>query len=206
MSRYICIEGNIGSGKTTLARALSKRMNSRLVLEEFEENAFLEKFYQNPKRYAFPVEMTFLAERYKQLSEILAKPEDLFQNDIIADYSISKSLLFAKNNLNEHEYNLYNDLFEILTSKLRKPDLTIYLERSMDSLLKNIKKRGRSYEMALESDYLFEIGEKYNALLISEKDSNLMILNVEKFDFINNPNDIERVVNEIQKFTGNRDT
>lgn len=206
MSRYICIEGNIGSGKTTLAKALSKSMNSRLVLEEFEENAFLEKFYKSPERYAFPVEMTFLAERYKQLSEILSKPEDLFQNDIIADYSISKSLLFAKNNLNEHEYNLYNDLFEILTSKLRKPDLTIYLERSMDSLLENIKKRGRPYEMGLGSDYLLDIGSKYNSLIISEKDSNLMILNVEKFDFVKNPTDVEMVVNEIQSFTGNRVT
>ncbi len=206
MSRYICIEGNIGSGKTTLAKALSKSMNSRLVLEEFEENAFLERFYKNPERYAFPVEMTFLAERYKQLSEILSKPEDLFQNDIIADYSISKSLLFAKNNLNEHEYNLYNDLFEILTSKLRKPDLTIYLERSMGSLLENIKKRGRPYEMELDSEYLLDIGKKYNSLLVSEKESNLMILNVEAFDFIKNPDDVEKVVNEIQSFTGNRVT
>lgn len=204
MSRYICIEGNIGSGKTTLAKALAKRMNARLVLEEFEGNAFLEKFYENPKRYAFPVEMTFLAERYKQLSEILSKPEDLFQNDIIGDYSISKSLLFAKNNLNEHEYNLYNDLFEILTSKLRKPDLTIYLERSMDSLLRNIKNRGRPYEMSLKQDYLLDIGRKYNALLISEKRSNLLILNVEKYDFIEHPEDVERVIHEIQAFAGNR--
>lgn len=206
MSRYICIEGNIGSGKTTLAKALSKRMNAQMVLEEFETNAFLESFYENPKRYAFPVEMTFLAERYKQMSEILARPGDLFKKDIVADYSIFKSLLFAKNNLNEHEYNLYQDLFGILTSKLRKPDLIIYLERSMDSIVGNIKKRGRSYEMSLSNEYLQDIKEKYNALLIRDRRPDVLVFNAQDYDFIANENDVEKVIEEIERFTGNRNS
>tara|TARA_R110002096_G_scaffold276109_1_gene469891 strand:- start:105633 stop:106253 length:621 start_codon:yes stop_codon:yes gene_type:complete len=206
MARYICIEGNIGSGKTTLAKALSKKLNTRLVLEEFEGNAFLEKFYKNPKRYAFPVEMTFLAERYKQLSEILSKPEDMFQRDIIADYSISKSLLFAKNNLDLQEFVLYKDLFEILNTKLRKPDLIIFLDRSIGSTLENIKKRGRPYEMNIDEEYLMDIKERYKQLLINDKTANLLVLNAENYDFIDKPKDLDILIEEINTFTGNRIT
>lgn len=204
MSRYICIEGNIGAGKTTLAKSLAKQMNAKLVLEEFEENDFLKKFYENPKRYAFPVEMSFLAERYRQLQDVLTASEDMFQNDIIADYSMFKSMLFAKNNLEAHEYNLYMEFYNLVESRIKIPDLIVFLERPMDSIISNIKKRGRSYEMNIERDYLEKIKEKYYMLFKQNSNTKLLMLNADEYDFIDNEGDINDVVGKINECTENR--
>ncbi len=151
---FITIEGNIGAGKTTLAHLLSKHLNARLILEEFAENPFLPKFYENQQQYAFPLELFFMAERYKQLKELL-QTKDMFQNVTISDYLFTKCLLFAKVNLPEEEFLLYQKLFDIINPQLVQPDLLIYLHAPVRKLKENIKKRNRSYEQSIEAEYLF---------------------------------------------------
>jgi deoxyadenosine/deoxycytidine kinase len=141
---YITIEGNIGAGKTTLAHILSKHFNARLILEQFADNPFLSKFYENPGRYAFPLELFFMAERYKQL-KYLIHTQDLFQNITVSDYQFTKCLLFAKINLPEEEFRLYQKFFDIIYQQLPQPDILIYLHVPVTQLQRNIKKRNRSY-------------------------------------------------------------
>ena len=157
---FITIEGNIGAGKTTLAHLLSKHFNARLILEEFADNPFLPKFYENKQQYAFPLELFFMAERYKQLKELL-QTKDLFHNITISDYLFTKCLLFAKVNLAEEEFLLYQKLFDIINPQLIQPDLLIYLHSPISKLKDNIKKRNRLYEQSIESDYLFSLQETY---------------------------------------------
>lgn len=204
MSRYICIEGNIGAGKTTLAKALAKKMNSKLILEEFDENDFLRKFYETPSRYAFPLEMSFLADRYRQLLDVLAGSEDLFFNDVIADYSIYKSQLFAKNNLEAHEYNLYMEFYSLIAHRIRKPDLIIFLDRPISSVVKNIKKRGRDYEMNMEMSYLAGLKEKYAMLQKQYDQQKWLVLNADDYDFIENDKDIDIIIDQINELTTKR--
>ena len=202
MTNYICIEGNIGAGKTTLAKALSARLNARLVLEEFEDNGFLEKFYRNPKRYAFPLEMSFLSERYKQLQEVVLPTEDLFQNNIVADYSIYKCLLFAKNNLEDQDFKMYQEFFNLVVNKLKKPDLIIFLQRPLDSIIKNIRTRNRQYELDIAPDYLINIGEKYDKLFKQHEMPKVLTVRADEYDFINNNMDVNRLVDLIGTKTG----
>ena len=162
--RYVALEGNIGAGKTTLANALATHYGARLVLEEFAHNDFLPKFYAEPARYAFPLELSFLADRYKQLKELLAVPE-LFAQNIISDYSFFKSLLFAKNNLEAAEYELYQRLFDIIVQQIPRPDLLIYLDAPVDTLRQRIAQRGRSYEQAMPDAYLESLQAAYRQLL-----------------------------------------
>src|SRR5690349_2117992 len=149
---FITIEGNIGAGKTTLAHLLSKRLNARLILEEFADNPFLSKFYENPGQYAFPLELFFMAERYKQLKELLHKA-DLFQSITVSDYLFTKCLLFAKVNLPVEEFRLYQKLFDIIHQQLLHPDILIYLHAPIKKLQQNIKKRQRSYEQSIPDEY-----------------------------------------------------
>src|SRR3984957_10805077 len=151
---YIAIEGNIGAGKTTLAHLLSKYYNARLILEQFADNPFLKKFYENPAQNAFPLELFFMAERYKQLKE-LVHTADLFQSVTISDYLFTKCLLFAKVNLGEQEFRLYQKLFEIIHSQVVQPDILISLHAPVSKLQANIRKRNRSYEQAIPDEYLF---------------------------------------------------
>jgi len=157
---FITIEGNIGAGKTTLAHLLSKHFNARLVLEQFADNPFLPKFYENPQQFAFPLELFFMAERFKQLKE-LVQQKDLFQNLTISDYLFTKCLLFAKINLSEEEFRLYQRLFDIMHQQLVQPEILIYLHAPVNKLQQNIKKRNRSYEQKIPDDYLFSIQETY---------------------------------------------
>lgn len=150
---YIAIEGNIGSGKTSLTHRIAEEFNARTIFERFEDNSFLPKFYKDPDKYAFPLEMSFLADRYQQLKDELAKG-DLFKSFTIADYFIDKSLIFARNNLQSDEFNLYARLFEIINSTLPKPELIVYLYNNIDRVQSNIKKRGRSYEINITDNYL----------------------------------------------------
>ncbi len=158
--QFITIEGNIGAGKTTLANLLAQKLNARLILEEFAENPFLPKFYNNPQQYAFPLELFFMAERYKQLKDMVHTKE-LFQSITVSDYLFTKCLLFAKVNLPEEEFRLYQKLFEIIHHQLVFPDILIYLHAPVNKLQQNIKKRNRSFEQKIPDEYLFNIQETY---------------------------------------------
>lgn len=183
---YIAIEGNIGAGKTTLCKMLAEEYNCKLVLEQFSDNPFLPMFYNDPDRHAFTVELFFMSERYSQLQSTLLE-RDLFQQHTIADYFFIKTLLFANKTLTKEEYQLFKRFFNILNNKFPKPDLLVYLYRSVDHLLNNIKKRGRSYEAEISAEYLQNIQQGYLDYFKVEKDIPVLIIDVKDYDFVANP-------------------
>ena len=195
---YIAIEGNIGAGKTTLALKIADDFNAKTVLERFADNPFLPKFYEDQTRFAFPLEMSFLADRYQQISDDLAQ-FDLFKDFIVADYHIFKSLIFAKVTLTDDEYRLYRKLFEIIYKEMPKPDLYIYLYQNTDRLLANIKKRGREYEQEIAADYLDKINQGYLDYIKSQTDLNVLIIDVSDRDFVQNQEDYVYILNKIQE-------
>ncbi len=195
---YIAFEGNIGAGKTTLTTKIAEDFNAKTVLERFADNPFLPKFYEDQNRYAFPLEMSFLADRYKQLSDDLAQ-FDLFKDFIVADYHIFKSLIFAKVTLQEDEFRLYKTLFDIVYREMPKPDLYVYLYQNTERLLKNIKKRGRSYEQNIPADYLDKINSGYLDYIKSQADLNVLIIDVSDRDFVENQEDYLYILEEIQQ-------
>lgn len=182
---YICIEGNIGAGKTTLSRMLSEEFDTRLILEQFEDNSFLPKFYAEPDKYAFPLELSFLAERFQQLKKELTA-HDLFGTITIADYFINKSLIFARSTLQNDEYALFQKLFQIILPNLPKPNLIVYLHTGVGRLQNNIRERGRSYEQNIRSEYLSKIQDAYLEYLRTQQDLKILIIDTEKIDFVNN--------------------
>ena len=195
---YIAIEGNIGAGKTTLANKLAEDFNAKMVLERFADNPFLPKFYEDQSRYAFPLEMSFLADRYQQISDDLAQ-FDLFKDFVVADYHIFKSLIFAKVTLAEDEFRLYKTMFDIIYKEMPKPDLYIYLYQNTERLLQNIKLRGRSYEQEIPAEYLEKINSGYLDYIKSQKDLNVLIIDVSNKDFLQNQEDYAFILEEIQK-------
>ncbi len=195
---YVAFEGNIGAGKTTLATKISEDFNAKTVLERFADNPFLPKFYKDQNRYAFPLEMSFLADRYQQLSDDLAQ-FDLFKDFIVADYHIFKSLIFAKITLADDEYRLYRNLFDIIYREMPKPDLYIYLYQNSERLLQNIKKRGRSYEQKIPAEYLDKINNGYLDYIKSQTELNVLIIDVSDRDFVKNQEDYLYILNEIQQ-------
>lgn len=197
---FITIEGNIGAGKTTLSRLLSKRMNTRLILEEFADNPFLPKFYQNKEQYAFPLELFFMAERYKQMKDYL-KAKDIFHQSTISDYLFTKSLLFAKVNLPDEEFNLYRRLYNIIYPQLIKPDLLIYLHASVHKLRDNIKRRNRSYEQSIDPDYLVALERTYTQF-IKQHQYKTLIVDVENADFLGNERHLDTIVEALEKDYG----
>lgn len=194
----IVIEGNIGAGKTTLANRISEDFDAKLVLEGFADNPFLPKFYEDQARYAFPLEMSFLADRYQQLSDDLTQL-DLFKNFTVADYFIFKSLIFARVTLGEDEYRLYQKIFDIMYKEIPKPDLYIYLYQNTEQLLENIRKRGRSYEQEIPSDYLDKINQGYLDYLKQQKDLNVLIIDVSDKDFVENQEDYISILEKLSK-------
>lgn len=195
---YVAFEGNIGAGKTTLVTKISEDFNAKTVLERFADNPFLPKFYKDQNRYAFPLEMSFLADRYQQLSDDLAQ-FDLFKDFLVADYHIFKSLIFAKITLAEDEYRLYRNLFDIIYREMPKPDLYIYLYQNSERLLQNIRKRGRSYEQKIPAEYLDKINNGYLDYIKSQTDLNVLIIDVSERDFVKNQKDYLYILDEIQK-------
>ena len=181
---FIAIEGNIGAGKTTFCNRIADDFNCQLILESFEDNPFLPFFYQNPERYAFPVELFFMTERHKQLQEGLLEQE-LFKKGTIADYFFLKTLLFARNNLKTEERRLFSRLFDVLNNSFPKPDLLVYLHRSVDILRENIDKRGRSYEKDITNDYLQKIQNTYFEFFRTEMSIPILIVDIERADFLN---------------------
>jgi len=195
---YISIEGNIGAGKTTLVGKIAEDFNAKTVLERFADNPFLPKFYKDQNRYAFPLEMSFLADRYQQISDDLAQ-FDLFKDFIVADYHIFKSLIFAKVTLAEDEFRLYKTLFDIIYKEMPKPDLYIYLYQNTERLLHNIKRRGRSYEQEIPAEYLEKINNGYLDYIKTQKDLNVLVIDVSERDFVKNQKDYTFILNEIKK-------
>jgi deoxyguanosine kinase len=194
---FITIEGNIGAGKTTLAHLISKQLNARLILEEFADNPFLPKFYENQQQYAFPLELFFMAERYKQLKDLL-RTKDMFQNVTISDYLFTKCLLFAKVNLPEEEFLLYQKLFDIINPQLIQPDLLIYLHAPVSKLKENIKKRNRNYEQAINSEYLFSLQETYTQY-IKQHNIKTLFIDASSADFLGNEKHLNAVLEALDK-------
>ena len=196
---YIAIEGNIGAGKTSLANMMSDEFNAKIVLERFADNPFLPKFYNDNERFAFPLEMSFLADRYQQLSDDLAQ-FDLFKNFIVSDYYIFKSLIFAQVTLHSDEYKLYRKMFDLMYKEITKPDLYVYLYQNTERLLENIKKRGRDYEQNIEASYLQKIHDGYSNFIKTQPDLNILIIDVSELDFVNNFDDYETIINKIKNY------
>jgi deoxyadenosine/deoxycytidine kinase len=193
---YIAIEGNIGAGKTTLAHMLAEQFNARLVLEQFEDNSFLPKFYKEPEKYAFPLELSFLAERYQQLKKDASRL-DLFQEFTIADYFIQKSLIFSRKTLQSDEYTLFTKLFNIIISQLPQPDLMIYLYVDINRLLKNIQKRGRSYEQEIQYEYLERIQKGYLDFIAQQTNMRILVIDSNQLDFVASHEDYELLLSII---------
>ncbi|MGQ8338744.1 deoxynucleoside kinase [Sunxiuqinia sp. A32] len=189
---YLVIEGNIGAGKTSLATMLAKEFHAKEVLEGFNENPFLPKFYEDRDKYAFPLEMSFLADRYSQLNKNIREFE-LFSSFVISDYYFMKSLIFAQNTLSETEYQLYQRFFNIIYEKLPKPDLYVYLHLDVDNLLKNIEKRGRSYEQKMDPLYLEKISQGYFSFFNQQNNFPILILDTNKIDFVRNKEHYKRI-------------
>jgi deoxyguanosine kinase len=193
---YIAIEGNIGAGKTSLANKIAHDFNAKLILERFADNPFLPKFYEDAARYAFPLEMSFLADRYQQISDDLAQ-FDLFKDFMVSDYDVFKSLIFSKITLHEDEFKLYRKLFYLMYKDLRKPDLYVYLHQNTERLQENIKKRGRDYEQNIKSEYLEKINTGYLEFLKTQTDFNIKIIDVSNRDFIDDRSDYLWVLSAI---------
>ncbi len=194
--QFITIEGNIGAGKTTLANILSKKINARLILEEFADNPFLPKFYESPEQYAFPLELFFMAERYKQLKELL-QTNDLFQSVTVSDYLFTKCLLFAKVNLPAEEYLLYQKLFDIINPQIIQPDVLIYLHSPVTKLQDNIKKRNRNYEQNIPDDYLFTLQETYTQY-IKQHNVKTIFVDSSNADFIENEKHVQIILDALE--------
>jgi len=193
---YIVIEGNIGAGKTTLVKKLGEEIKARIILERFAENPFLPKFYLEPDRFSFPVELSFLADRYHQLKEELSN-RDIFSSVILADYYFSKSLIFASITLKDDEYMLYRQLYNIIHQHLPVPDLYVYLHLPVEKLLSNIKKRGRNYESTIEESYLLKLQNGYFEYMKTKSDMRILIIDGSNINYINNQDDYIKTKNSI---------
>ena len=190
---FITIEGCIGAGKTTLAKKLAEDFNGKLILEQFEGNPFLPKFYEDPERHAFPVELYFMAERFKHLKNLLSEG-DIFKSFTVSDFLFQKSLIFATNNLKEDEAKLYRMLFDIINSSLPKPDIILYLYAPVEKLQQNIKRRGRDYEQNITSEYLENIQRAYLDYFKMQNQSRVVLLNTSALNFADNQADYDKVI------------
>ncbi|HAK11137.1 MAG TPA: deoxynucleoside kinase [Chitinophagaceae bacterium] len=194
---FITVEGNIGAGKTTLTHLLAKHFNARIILEEFADNPFLPKFYENPQQYAFPLELFFMAERYKQLKDMI-HTNDMFQSITISDYLFTKCLLFAKVNLPEEEFRLYQKLFDIIHQQLVFPDILIYLHAPVHKLQQNIRKRNREYEQSIPDEYLYNIQETYTSY-IKQHNIKTIFIDASNADFLGNEKHLQVVLDALDK-------
>jgi len=196
--KYIIIEGNIGAGKTTLATKIAEQFGGKLILEEFHDNPFLPKFYKNQERYSFPLELSFLAARYKQLNKEITST-DLFKSFTIADYYFVKSLIFARSTLQQDEYNLYRQLFDIIYQQLPLPDIYVFLHARTERLLENIESRGRDYEKDISSEYLKQITDSYFNFFKSESRFPILIINTTEVDFVKDTSDYNKLIEVISQ-------
>ena len=197
---YIAVEGVIGAGKSTLARMLADRGGARLVLEEFEDNPFLGTFYQDRDRWAFQTQLAFLASRFRQQRQLAAR--DLFQSQVVSDYTFDKDRIFAHVTLSGDELALYESLFSIMETNAVAPDLVIYLRSSVDRLMHNVALRGRSYEAGMDAAYLAELSEAYDRHFFHYRRSSLLIVDASRIDFVREPSHFEELVRQIRRIQG----
>jgi deoxyadenosine/deoxycytidine kinase len=195
---YIAIEGNIGAGKTTLAGKVAEQFNGKLILEQFEDNPFLARFYKDPEKYAFPLELSFLAERYQQLRRELASQE-LFTDFTISDYFLNKSLIFARKTLNDDEYQLFITLFNIMNANIPRPDLLVHLYVSVGKLQHNIRHRGREYEQRIPDEYLEKIQDSYFNYLKQQPQLRILLLDINALDFVAYPDHFRKIVDAMNQ-------
>jgi deoxyadenosine/deoxycytidine kinase len=195
---YIVIEGNIGAGKTTLSTMIADQFNARLILEQFSDNPFLPKFYIDPSKYSFPLELSFLASRYKQLKEELV-PQDLFKTFTVADYYFMKSLVFAASTLEGDEYNLYRQIFYIIYGSLPRPDIYVYLHLTPERLLSNIARRGRNYESSITREYLVKIQDSYFSFFRQNPENRYLVIDINEVDFVENRDHYQLILDTIFK-------
>ena len=193
----ICVEGTIGCGKTSLAKRIAEDLQAKLFLERFAENPFLPKFYDNADRYAFPLEMSFLADRFKQQRE-LSEQLNLFGQGVVSDYEVHKSLIFAQFTLSSDEFFLYRTIFYNMMPDLQEPDLYILLKQTTPRLLTNIKKRGRSYERTIDAEYLDKVCQGYQEFKRSHPDWNIVEIDLSELDFVTNDRDYHEVINRLR--------
>jgi len=193
---YVVIEGNIGAGKTTLAGRIADQFNAHLILEHFADNPFLPKFYKEPEKYSFPLELSFLASRYKQLKEELV-PQDLFKSFTVADYYFMKSLVFAASTLTGDEYNLYRQIFYIIYGSLPKPDIYVYLHINPERLLRNIERRGRHYEKSITKEYLQKIQNSYFSFFKQNPENKYLVIDVNDIDFVADEKHYSKIIDTI---------
>ena len=196
--QFLVIEGNIGAGKTTLAKRLSEEYNAKLILEQFADNPFLPKFYKDQERYSFPLELSFLADRYNQIKKQVLNL-DLFHPFLVADYYFAKSSIFAQNTLKEDEYRLFRQIFDIVFETMPKPDLYVYLHTNVEKLLKNIKKRGREYEQNINPLYLDNIKNGYFGFFKQVTSFPVLIIDITNIDFVSNNEHYEQIKDAIFK-------
>jgi deoxyadenosine/deoxycytidine kinase len=194
--RFLVIEGNIGAGKTTLATMIAEEFDAKLVLEQFADNPFLPKFYNDQERYSFPLELSFLADRYSQIKKQVFNP-DLFHTLLVSDYFFAKSAIFAQNTLKDDEYRLFRQIFDIVFESMPKPDLYVYLHADTDQLLKNIKSRGREYEQNISSEYLDKIKNGYFGFFKQITSFPILIIDINKIDFVENSEHYEQLKRSI---------
>jgi deoxyadenosine/deoxycytidine kinase len=192
---YIAVEGVIGAGKTSVAKMLSSRLNAKLILEKFDENPFLERFYKEPEIYAFRTQLFFLLERYQQLQELHQK--ELFQNYIISDYIFEKDRIFAYMNLSDDELKIYEHVAAALDKNIVTPDIVIYLQSTPGRLMRNIKKRNREIEREIPEEYIEDLNDAYNYFFSRFKSTRVLIVNCEETDFVNDAAEFEKLVKEI---------
>jgi len=197
--QFLAIEGNIGAGKSTLAKKIAEDFNAKLVLERFADNAFLPKFYEDPTRYAFPLEMSFLADRFQQFTDDTSQ-FDLFKRFMVSDYDIYKSLIFAKITLQKEEFELYRKVFNFMHNEVKKPDIYVYLYQNKERLLTNIKNRGRDYEQNISPTYLEKINRGYLDFIKSHPNQNILLINLEELDFINKYQDYENILEQLETY------
>jgi deoxyadenosine/deoxycytidine kinase len=193
---WVVIEGNIGAGKTTLATRIADQFNARLILERFADNPFLPKFYSDPEKYSFPLELSFLADRFRQLREEIVS-QDLFRSFTVADYYFMKSLVFAASTLRGDEYNLYRQIFYIIYGSMPKPDIYVYLHLDPERLLRNIARRGREYERNITAAYLRKIQESYFTFFKQNPDSRYLVIDINNIDFVENEEDYEKIITTV---------
>lgn len=189
---YLVIEGNIGAGKTSLATLLAEETGSRLILEQFSDNPFLARFYEDPDRYAFQLELSFLSERYHQIKNELGQP-DLFQQTVISDYFLAKSFIFSKHNLKDDEMKLFEKLFSIINLQIPRPDLYVYLHVPVENLLDNIRSRGRTYEQNIQFEYLKEVQDGYFGFFKTQTEMKILVIDTTNVDFVNNSADYQQI-------------
>ena len=193
---HVAIAGNIGAGKTSMATKIAQDFNAKLILERFKDNPFLPKFYEDATRYAFPLEMSFLADRYQQLVDDITQL-DLFKESVIADYDVNKSLIFASITLPEEEFALYKKLFQVMHKDVPKPDVYVYLYQNTERLLENIKKRGRKYEQSIQAEYLQKLNTGYLEFIKTQHSENIKIIDISEMDFLKKRSDYLNILKQI---------